>query len=163
MAPLYARRLLGVGPEGLGGMLTAVGLGAVATALVMASRGDFGKKGFGVLLASSGFVVALAGFAPLAQLPAVARVPRAARRLDDLDGLARQHPDPEERARPDARPRPLALRGGLARAWSRSGRSRPGAVAERFGARASLLAGAVVIAVTLVVVRLVRPLPSAAE
>jgi hypothetical protein len=37
-----------------------------------------------------------------------------------------------------------------------------GAVAERFGARESLLAGAVVIAATLVVVRLVKPLPTAA-
>ena len=63
MAPLFAKNLLGVGPEGLGGMLSAVGLGAVAAAMLMASRGEFRRKGAGVLAASAGFAVSLAGFA----------------------------------------------------------------------------------------------------
>src|SRR6266542_2767441 len=39
LAPLFARRLLHVGPQGLGGMLSAVGLGAAASALFLASLG----------------------------------------------------------------------------------------------------------------------------
>ena len=42
---------LGVGPQGLGGMLSAVGIGAVATALLIAWLGDFARKGLAVTLA----------------------------------------------------------------------------------------------------------------
>ena len=51
LAPLYARRLLDVGPKGLGGMLSAVGLGAVLMALLIAWLGDFEKKGLAILAA----------------------------------------------------------------------------------------------------------------
>src|SRR4029453_19263387 len=63
LAPLFARKLLHVGPQGLGGMLSAVGLGAAASALLLASRGDFRRKGRAVLLAALGFAAALFGLA----------------------------------------------------------------------------------------------------
>ena len=57
LAPLYARRLLHVGPPGLGGMLSAVGLGAVATALGMAWMGDFARKGLGLLIGAAAWML----------------------------------------------------------------------------------------------------------
>lgn len=161
MAPLFARRLLGVGPEGLGGMLTAVGVGAVATALLMASRGDFGRKGFGVLLASSAFAVALAGFSLSRSYPlSLALLAVVGASMTSMASLVNTL---LQKAAPDRmRGRVLSL---YAVAWLGLvpiGNLQAGAVAERFGSQATLLAGAAAIAVTLIVVRLVRPLPGSA-
>lgn len=162
MAPLFARRLLEVGPEGLGGMLTAVGLGAVATALLMASRGDFGKKGLGVLLASSGFVVALAGFAVsrsyALSLGFLALLGASMTSMASLVNTLLQKNAPDR-----MRGRIISL---YAVAWLGLvpiGNLQAGAVAEHFGATTALLVGAAAIALTLVAVRLVRPLPHAAQ
>jgi MFS family permease len=162
MAPLFARRLLDVGPEGLGGMLTAVGLGAVATALGMASRGDFGRKGFGVLLASSGFVLSLVGFALSRRyalsLAFLALLGASMTSMASLVNTLLQKHAPDR-----MRGRVISL---YAVAWLGLvpiGNLQAGAVAQRFGATAALLVGAGAIAITLVVVRMVRPLPAAAE
>jgi len=161
MAPLFARRLLGVGPEGLGGMLTAVGLGAVATALLMASRGDFGRKGFGVLLASSGFLLSLTGFALSRRyalsLAFLALLGASMTSMASLVNTLLQKNAPDR-----MRGRVISL---YAVAWLGLvplGNLQAGVMAERFGAQAALLAGAAVIAATLVVVRFVRPIPAAA-
>lgn len=162
MAPLFARRLLGVGPEGLGGMLTAVGLGAVATALLMASRGDFGKKGFGVLLASSGFVLSLTGFALSRRyalsLAFLALLGASMTSMASLVNTLLQKSAPDR-----MRGRVISL---YAVAWLGLvpiGNLQAGAMAQRFGAATALLVGAAAIAATLVGVRIVRPIPAAAE
>ncbi len=162
MAPLFARRLLGVGPEGLGGMLTAVGLGAVATALLMASRGDFGKKGLGVLLASFGFVLSLTGFALSRRyalsLAFLAMLGASMTSMASLVNTLLQKNAPDR-----MRGRVISL---YALAWLGLvplGNLQAGAMAERFGAAPALLVGAAVIATTLIAVRLVRPIPAAAQ
>jgi MFS family permease len=162
LAPLYAQRLLHVGPEGLGGMLSAVGLGAVAAALAIASGGDFRKKGLGVLVAATGFALSLGGFAfsrryalSLACLVVLgASMTSAASLINTL--LQKSAPD-------RLRGRVISL---YALAWLGLvplGNLQAGAVAERYGAAASLWAGALGIAITLVAIQVSRPVPPESE
>jgi predicted MFS family arabinose efflux permease len=159
MAPLFARRLLDVGPEGLGGMLSAVGLGAVATALLMASGGDFRRKGAGVLLAATGFALSLFGFALSRSyglsLACLALLGGSMTSTASLVNTLLQKSAPDR-----MRGRIVSL---YAVAWLGLvpvGNLQAGAVAERFGASATLLVGAVGITLTLVVIRILRPIPA---
>ncbi len=158
MAPLFAKDLLGVGPEGLGGMLSAVGLGAVATALLMASGGDFRRKGAGVLAASTGFALSLAGFALsrsyALSLACLALLGGSMTSTASLVNTLLQKSAPDR-----MRGRVVSL---YALAWLGLvplGNLQAGIVAERFGAATPLLVGAVGIALTLVLLRLLRPVP----
>jgi MFS family permease len=162
MAPLFARQILGVGPEGLGGMLSAVGVGAVATALLMASAGDFRRKGAAVLIACSGFALSLFGFGlsgsyPLS-LACLALLGGSMTSMASLVNTLLQKSAPDR-----LRGRVISL---YALAWLGLvplGNLQAGVVAERFGAQASLLVGGSCIAITLVVLRLLRPIPGHAE
>jgi MFS family permease len=62
LMPIFAARILGGGPERLGALMSAAGLGALAAALVLASRK--GLAGLGTVIAQAviGFGVALIGF-----------------------------------------------------------------------------------------------------
>nr|MDQ5872923.1 MFS transporter [Acidobacteriota bacterium] len=153
LAPLFARKLLHVGPEGLGGMLSAVGLGAAASALFLASLGDFPGKGRAILLASFGFALALAGLGisrsyalSLAFLALLgASMSSSASLINTL--LQTSAPD-------RLRGRVISL---YALAWLGLvpvGNLQAGAVAERFGPAAALFVGATGIAVTLLTVRM---------
>jgi MFS family permease len=159
LAPLYARRLLNVGPRGLGGMLSAVGVGAVATALAMAAMGNFPRKGLVLLVAASAFAVSVAGLAlaptfPLA-LASLVLLGGAMMSSSSIINTLMQTRAPD------------ALRGRIislyALAWSGFvplGNLQAGAVAERFGPAASLLVGTAGIAVTLLAIRWWKPIPS---
>ncbi len=158
MAPLFAKNLLGVGPEGLGGMLSAVGVGAVATALLMASGGDFGHKGAGVLAASTGFALSLAGFALsrsyALSLACLVLLGGSMTSTASLVNTLLQKSAPNR-----MRGRVISL---YALAWLGLvplGNLQAGIVAERFGAASTLLVGAAGITLTLVVLRLLRPVP----
>ncbi len=156
LAPLFAAKLLHVGPEGLGGMLSAVGLGAVAAALALASRGDFAGKGRGVRLASLAFALSLAGFGlsrhygvALAWLALLGAAMTSASSL--INTLM------QERAPDRLRGRVISL---YALAWLGLvplGTLQAGAVAQRFGPSAALLVGAAGIAATVAAVRLFGP------
>jgi predicted MFS family arabinose efflux permease len=162
MAPLFAKNLLGVGPEGLGGMLSAVGLGAVAMALLMASAGDFRRKGAGTLAAASGFALSLAGLALSRSyglsLAFLALLGGSMTSTASLVNTLLQKNAPDR-----MRGRVISL---YALAWLGLvplGSLQAGIVAQRFGAATPLLFGAAGITITLVVLRLFRPVPLEAE
>ena len=158
LAPVFARQLLGVGPEGLGGMLSAVGVGAVATALALASLGDFPKKGRAVLLAAGAFAASLAGFALsrryVFSLASLALLGGAMMSCSSLVNTLMQKRAPDR------------LRGRVISLYVLSwlglvpvGNLLSGAIAERFGPAAALWVGAAGIAVTLLAIQLVKPIP----
>jgi MFS family permease len=60
---IFARDVLGVGPEGLGLLLSAVGAGAIAGTLVLIWTGDVRRKGLVMLVAGVVYAAALLGFA----------------------------------------------------------------------------------------------------
>jgi MFS family permease len=162
LAPLFARKLLRVGPEGLGGMLSAVGLGAAASALFLASRGDFRKKGRAVIVSASGFALSLLGLAlsrryalSLAFLAFLgASMSSSASLINTL--LQTSAPD-------RLRGRVISL---YALAWLGLvpvGNLQAGAVAERFGPAAALFVGTAGILLTLLTVRIVKRIPGGAS
>lgn len=162
LAPLFARKLLAVGPEGLGGMLSAVGLGAVATALLLASLGDFPNKGRAVSVAAWAFTGSLAGFALsrsyLLSLAWLALLGGAMMSVSSLVNTLMQKEAPDR-----LRGRVISL---YVLAWLGLvplGNLQAGAVAERFGPAAALFAGAFGISATLLLVQFLRPIPRKAE
>jgi MFS family permease len=158
LAPMYARLLLSTGAQGLGGMLTAVGAGAVVTALVMARRGDAPRKGRDLQIAAAAFALSilLFAYAPsyTAALFCLAILGGAMMAFSSLVNTLLQKRAPDR-----IRGRVLSL---YALAWLGLlpiGNLAAGAVAERFGVRPTLLSGAAGIAVALVVIAVARPLP----
>ncbi|MDQ2977605.1 MAG: MFS transporter [Acidobacteriota bacterium] len=159
LAPLYARRLLHVGPQGLGGMLSAVGIGAVATALGMAWLGNFPRKGLALLAGASAFAISLACLALAPSytfaFAALALLGGGMMSASSITNTLMQTRAPEK-----LRGRIISL---YALAWLGFvpiGNLQAGAVAERFGPGVSLLIGAAGIVVTLVAIRLIRPIPT---
>ncbi len=63
MLPVMAREVLQVGPEGLGLLGSSAGLGSLAGAILVASFGNYQKKGMLLILAAGGFGLFLALFA----------------------------------------------------------------------------------------------------
>ena len=158
LAPLYARRLLDVGPKGLGGMLSAVGLGAVLMALLIAWLGDFEKKGLAILAASSAFALSLAGLA-LARRYGLALAFLALLGGAMMSSSSLINTLMQKRAPAILRGRVISL---YALAWSGFvpiGNLQAGAVAEHFGAAASLWVGAAGILATLLAVQIFQPIP----
>lgn len=160
LAPLYARRLFDAGPRGLGAMLSAVGVGAVGTALGMAAMGDFARKGALLLAAASAFAVSVAGLALAPSFPvalgALALLGGAMMSSSSIINTLMQTRAPD------------ALRGRIislyALAWSGFvplGNLQAGAVAEHFGAVASLLTGSAGIAAVLLAIRWIKPISPA--
>lgn len=161
LAPLFARKLLHVGPEGLGGMLSAVGLGAASSALLLASRGDFRNKGGAVIVSALGFAASLLGLALSRQyvvsLACLALLGASMSTSASLINTLLQTTAPDR-----LRGRVISL---YALAWLGLvpiGNLQAGAVAERFGPAAALLVGAVGIVLTLVTVQIVKPIPASA-
>lgn len=161
LAPLFARDLLHVGPRGLGGMLCAVGLGAVATALTLASLGDFRGKGRAVAAACWIFAVALAGFGTFRSYPlslvCLAVLGGAMMSASSLTNTLMQTRAPDR-----LRGRVISL---YVLAWLGLvplGNLYAGAVAQRFGPAAAPLTGACGIAATLLIVHALRPIPRSA-
>jgi MFS family permease len=158
LAPLFAAKLLRVGPEGLGGMLSAIGLGAVAAALALASRGNFAGKGRGARLASLAFAGSLVGFA-LSPRYAVALMWLALLGGAMTSASSLINTLMQERAPDRLRGRVISL---YALAWLGLvplGNLQAGAVAQRFGPAAALYVGAIGIAGTLAAVSRVKPIP----
>jgi len=162
LAPLFARRLLHVGPPGLGGMLSAVGLGAAASALALARLGDFRMKGRAVMVAASGFALSLLGLGlsrsyPLS-LAFLALLGASMSSSASIINTLLQTSSPDR-----LRGRVISL---YALAWLGLvplGNLQAGAVAERFGAAAALFVGAAGIVLTLLTVRFVKPVPATAS
>jgi predicted MFS family arabinose efflux permease len=162
LAPLFARRLLHVGPEGLGGMLSAVGLGAAASALLLASRGDFRNKGRAVVVCALGFAASLIGLGLSRRyalsLPCLALLGASMSSSASLINTLLQTSAPDR-----LRGRVISL---YALAWLGLvpiGNLQAGAVAERFGAAAALFVGAFGIVLTLLVVQIAKPIPRGAS
>ena len=157
LAPLFARKLLGVGPAGLGGMLGAVGFGAVATALALAALGDFPGKARAAVVASLCFAAALTGFGlsrsyalSLACLVVLGGAMMSASSL--VNTLL------QTRAPDRLRGRIISL---YVLAWIGLvplGNLLAGGIAERFGPAAALLVGGAGIFATIALVRLWKPL-----
>lgn len=162
LAPLFARRLLHVGPQGLGGMLSAVGLGAAASALALASRGDLPNKGRAVIACALGFAASLLGLALsrqyVASLLCLALLGASMSSSASLINTLLQTSAPDR-----LRGRVISL---YALAWLGLvpvGNLQAGAVAERFGAAASLYVGCAGILLTLLIVQIVKPVPRGAS
>jgi predicted MFS family arabinose efflux permease len=162
LAPVLARELLGVGPEGLGGMLSAVGVGAVVTALALASRGDFEQKGRAVVVAAAAFAVSLAALAAsrryVLSLGALGLLGAAMMSSSSLINTLMQKRAPDR-----MRGRVIAL---YVLAWLGLvpfGNLLAGAVAERYGAAVSLWVGAAGIALTTLMVQALRPIRASAS
>jgi predicted MFS family arabinose efflux permease len=152
LAPLFARKLLHVGPEGLGGMLSAVGLGAASSALLLASRGDFRRKGRAVMVSALGFAISLLGLALsrkyVVSLACLALLGASMSTSASLINTLLQTTAPDR-----LRGRVISL---YALAWLGLvpiGNLQAGAVAERFGPASALFAGVAGILLTLLVVR----------
>lgn len=62
LLPVYARDILGIGAEGMGALLAAMGVGALSAALSLAVVGDRHHKGRLLLLSRALFAIALAVF-----------------------------------------------------------------------------------------------------
>jgi MFS family permease len=158
LAPLFAKKLLHVGPAGLGGMLSAVGLGAVVTALAVASFGDFAGKGRGVLVAAYGFAVSLAGFA-FSRTYALSLFFLALLGGSMMSCSALINTLMQKKAPDRLRGRVISLYVLTWLGFVPLGNLQAGAVAERFGPAAPLLTGAAGIILTLAAVHLTRPIP----
>lgn len=161
LAPMYARRLFSTGAEGLGAMLSSVGAGAVATALVMARRGDAPNKGLALRIASLAFAASLLGLAYAPRFPfalaALAVLGGAMMAFSSLVNTLLQ-----KRAPARIRGRVLSL---YALAWLGLlpiGNLFAGALAEHLGPRAGLLTGAAGIVAALAAISAWRPLPAEA-
>lgn len=63
LMPFFARDVLGVGSSGLGLLMAATGVGALAAALMLTLAGSFWRKGKIALVAVLTFSITLAGFA----------------------------------------------------------------------------------------------------
>lgn len=63
LMPLFARDVLGVGSSGLGLLMAATGVGALAAALMLTLAGSFWRKGRIVAVAAFAFSLTLIGFA----------------------------------------------------------------------------------------------------
>ena len=66
---IVARDVMGVGPEGLGALLAAPGLGALFGLVVLLAVGHPGRQGRFVVLCTLGYAVALAGLALARDVP----------------------------------------------------------------------------------------------
>jgi predicted MFS family arabinose efflux permease len=69
MLPVYARDILAIGPEGMGIMMGATGIGALIGSLVVASLGDFEHKGRLLIASAVGFGLAIVLFANSTNVP----------------------------------------------------------------------------------------------
>ncbi len=63
LIPVMAAGVLGLGADGYGAMVSAVGVGALVAAFSLAALGGYRRKGWLLTLATFVFVGALAGFA----------------------------------------------------------------------------------------------------
>ena len=143
-------------------MLSAVGLGAAASALLLASRGDFRDKGRAVVVCALGFAAALFGLGLsrryVLSLACLALLGASMSSSASLINTLLQTSAPDR-----LRGRVISL---YALAWLGLvpiGNLQAGAVAERFGAAAALFVGAAGIVLTLAAVKIVKPIPRGAS
>ncbi len=69
LMPIFANRILGGGPERLGALMSAAGLGALAGALALAARRGLAGLGTAIMRAALGFGAALIAFAMSRSFP----------------------------------------------------------------------------------------------
>ncbi len=69
LLPVFAKDVLGVGPEGFGILVTLPGVGAVAATLTIASIGDFPRKGRVLIVAGIAFGMGILALAATSLLP----------------------------------------------------------------------------------------------
>ena len=69
MLPVYARDILEIGPQGMGIMMGATGIGALAGSLIVASLGDFQYKGRLLIGAAIAFGLTIVLFANSTSVP----------------------------------------------------------------------------------------------
>jgi predicted MFS family arabinose efflux permease len=124
----------------------------------MASGGDFRRKGAGVIAASAGFALSLVGFALSRRyalsLACLALLGGSMTSTASLVNTLLQKSAPDR-----MRGRVISL---YALAWLGLvpvGNLQAGIVAEHFGAAAALLVGAAGITLTLILLRVLRPVP----
>lgn len=62
LLPIFTEDVLHVGPEGLGVLMSLMGIGALVGSIAMAAMGDFQKKGLVMLIVMLVFAVGIVGF-----------------------------------------------------------------------------------------------------
>jgi len=62
LMPIFTEDVLHVGPEGLGVLMSLMGVGALVGSLAMAAMGDFQKKGLAMLVVTVVFAVGIIAF-----------------------------------------------------------------------------------------------------
>ena len=155
LMPVFASRLLGVGAQGLGVLLTAPAVGAVAGSLVMSVVRTPGRPGRGVLVAVAIYGACIAGFG-LSQSLTAALLFLAGSGAADAISMALRH-TVRNLVTPDAlRGRIAAAHSTFAMGGPQLGEFEAGAVAALAGARVSVAAGGIAtVLIALVMFRLV--------
>ena len=104
LLPAYTQRQLGLGPDGLGTLLTAVGVGGIIGALITGSKYSNNReyRAMGVFTVVTGLGLLILGFAPTLATALLGLAIHRSRLFRLLDRLAVH--DPTDRARPPGRP-----------------------------------------------------------
>lgn len=155
LMPVFASNLLDVGAQGLGILLTAPAVGAVAGSVVMSLIRTPGRPGRGVLVAVALYGACVAGFG-LSQSLLAALLFLAGSGAADAVSMALRH-TVRNLVTPDAlRGRIAAAHSTFAMGGPQLGEFEAGAVAALAGARVSVAAGGIAtLAIAVVMFRLV--------
>jgi MFS family permease len=156
LIPVMAGQVLGLGADGYGSLVSAVGLGALMAAFSLAALGGYRRKGRLLTLATFVFVGALAGFA-LSRVVVLAMAALALAGWAMVTHLATTNTLLQLEI-------PDALRGRVMSAyiWCVAGVAPLGAIffgqlAQAFGAPFTILAGAAICAASAVAVQVLFP------
>jgi MFS family permease len=138
---IVGREILGVGPEGLGGLLSAVALGALIGTAYLVVFGQPHRQGRFVIACMLSYVVALLGLAFSTVYPLSFLAIAAMGLLDSLSTVTR-HSVMQLASPAEMRGRVMANMGTVTRATTPTSELLSGALSGLFGARIALLIGA---------------------
>lgn len=143
LMPLYAGEILRVGPQGYGFLMAAAGLGALSGALILASLGDYQRKGLLLSIGNFVFPVMLLIFAQ-SKVFAISLLALVGFGWGLITQNALVNTLLQTIVPPELRGRILSLYTLMFMGMLPFGSLQVGAVAERFGAPAALTLGAVI-------------------
>jgi MFS family permease len=143
LMPLYAGEILRVGPQGYGFLMAAAGLGALSGALILASLGDYQRKGLLLSIGNFVFPVMLLIFAQ-SKVFAISLLALVGFGWGLITQNALVNTLLQTIVPPELRGRILSLYTLMFMGMLPFGSLQVGAVAERFGAPAALTLGALI-------------------
>ena len=156
LMPVFAQSILHTGPQGYGLLMTFTGIGAVISALLLATFSEFRFRGRLIIVSSIVFVVVISLFAASRSLPlscallvlvGFSMVAQSATANTMLQTLS---PD-------DLRGRVMAVFGIMFIGFSPIGSFQAGLIAQHLGAPNAMVIGSAVLAITIAAVLVFRP------